>query len=297
MSLRALSLAALVALAATPARAELYYLIVGGIGGEPGYAERFAENAAAMRAAAERTLGGDERITVLSGDGATREALLEALGALATETAADDRVAIFLIGHGSYDDHDYKLNLTGPDIDGSELVELLAAIPARGQLIVNATSASGAVLESWTADGRAVITATRSGAERNATRFAQYWAAALSSEDADLDKNGSISAREAFDYAAKEVADSYEEAGALATEHPEIRGDTASAFEVARLRALDVRTPELARLYERRDDLAEQMASLRLRREELGDDYLTQLQTLAVELALVEEQIEQDSAE
>ena len=279
------------------ARAELYYLIVGGLGGDPVYAERFADDASAMVAAAERTLGGAERIRVFSGEEATRDALRASLAELGNNTEPSDRLAVFLVGHGSYDGQEYKLNLKGEDIGGSELGDLLAAVPAQSQLIVNMTSASGSVLESWTADGRAVITATRSGAERNATRFAEHWAEALSAEDADVNKNGSISAQEAFDYTASRVADSFAADGALATEHPELRGDAASAFEVSRLTARVALTPELEGLNSRLAELEEQVAVLRLRREELGEDYLPQLQELLVELALVQQQIDEAAAE
>jgi hypothetical protein len=294
-AVRTLSLVLLGGLVLQPqaARAELYYLIIGGIGGQPGYSERFADDAAAMAAAAERTLGGKERIKVLGGDEATREAVREALAELTAATAPSDRLAVFLIGHGSYDGTEYKFNLRGEDITGTELGELLDAVPAQSQLIVNTTSASGSVLESWSSEGRAVITATRSGAERNATRFAQHWAGALSSGDADLNKNGSISAQEAFDYASRLVADSYEADGALATEHPELRGDAAGAFEVSRLTARVAATPEVESLNEQLAAKEEEIAALRLRRDELGDDYLPQLQELLVELALIQEQIDE----
>jgi polyhydroxyalkanoate synthesis regulator phasin len=290
-------IAAAIALYAGAAQADLYYLIVGGLGGDPVYAEDFARDAAAMAAAAKRTLGDDSRVTVLSGDAATRDALRSALGELSTVAEPSDRLAVFLIGHGSYDGTDYKFNLPGPDIDGTELAELLAAVPAKNQLIVDASSASGAVLETLAGDGRTVITATRSGRERNATRFAEHWAKALSADEADLDKNGSISAQEAFDYAARLDAESFEEEGTLATEHPEIRGDAASAFEVSRLSARAAATPEVEALNRQREDLEEQIADLRLRREELGDDYLPQLQALLVELARVQEQIDAAAAE
>jgi hypothetical protein len=204
---------------------------------------------------------------------------------------------VFLVGHGSYDGTQYKFNLPGPDIDGAELTQLLGAIPARAQLIVNATSASGAVLEDWAKSGRAVITATRSGAERNATRFAEYFAAALSADDADVNKNGMITAQEAFDYTARRVADSYESEGTLATEHPQLKGDNAAAFEIARLKAVTAETPELAALNAERAAIEERIAELRLRREELGDNYLAQLEPLLVELARVQERIDAAGAE
>jgi hypothetical protein len=294
---RLLALAGVLVLQPIAARAELYYLIIGGIGGAPNYAERFADDAVKMESAAERTLGGKERIEVLSGDEATRDAVRTALGNLAEATTPSDRLAVFLIGHGSYDGTEYKFNLHGEDITGTELGDLLAAVPARSQLVVNATSASGAVLEPWSAEGRTVITATRSGAERNATRFAEQWANALSSDEADLNKNGSISAQEAFDYASRLVAESFESDGALATEHPELRGDSASAFEVSRLTARETGTPEVEALRAQLDAKEEEIAALRLRRDELGDDYLPQLQALLVELALLQEQIDEAGAE
>ena len=279
-------------LGAGTARAELYYLIVGGLGGDPVYAESFAESASAMAEAARRTTGDAARITVLSGEGATREALEAAFASLSRRLAAADRLAVFLIGHGTYDGADYKFNLTGPDIDGAAFAALLEGVPARNQLVVNATSASGAVLETWAADNRVVITATRSGRERNATRFAEHWASALSSADADVNKNGSLSAQEAYDYASRRTAESFESDGQLATEHPEIRGEIAGGFEVSRLTARATVSPAVAALQERAEDLEEQVAALRLRREELGDNYLPQLQALLVELAEVQEQID-----
>ena len=289
----ALLLAALVF--APPVQAELYYVIVGGLGGAPDYEEAFAAHVRTLSQAAERTLGGDARVTVLVGDEATSDALRKGLAELVERTNEADRLAVFLVGHGSFDGTQYKLNLPGPDIDGAELQALLAAIPARSQLIVNATSASGAVLEEWGTEDRTVITATRSGAERNATRFAEYFAAALSAEEADINKNGMITAREAFDYAERRVADSFESEGTLATEHPQLVGENAAAFDVARLRARPAERPEVVALTAERDALEERIAALRLEREELGAEYLPQLQALLVELALLQERI--DAAE
>jgi hypothetical protein len=282
-------------LLAPPAHAELYYVIVGGLGGSPDYEEAFAAHVRELAQAAERTLGGDARVTVLVGDQATSDALRKGLADLAERTSEADKLALFLVGHGSFDGTQYKVNLPGPDIDGAELQALLTAIPARSQLIVNATSASGAVLEEWGTEGRTVITATRSGAERNATRFAEHFAAALSAEEADINKNGMITAREAFDFADRRVAESFESEGTLATEHPQLVGDDAAAFDVARLRARPAERPEVVALTAERDALEERIAALRLEREALGEDYLAQLQALLVELALLQERI--DAAE
>src|SRR5690606_10447105 len=148
------------------AYAEQYYLIVAGLGGEPRYAQSFSEAANELASAARRTVGDESRVVLLEGEGADRESVREAFRRLADAARPADSVIVFLIGHGSYDGEQYKFNLPGPDIDGEELGELLASLPAASQLIVNTSSASGAVLESWAADGRTVITATRSGFER-----------------------------------------------------------------------------------------------------------------------------------
>lgn len=284
--------------AASVAQAELYYLIVSGIGGEEAYDEAFAAHTESLAEAALRTVGEESRVAVLAGADASRGALRASLAELAEQTGEADSLAVFLVGHGSYDGTQYKFNLPGPDIDGTELGALLAAVPARTQLIVNATSASGAVLEDWSADNRTVITATRSGAERNATRFAEHWAEALSTDESDLDKNGVITAQEAFDFTSRKVADSYESEGSLATEHPQIAGDTATRFDVARLVARVADTARMQTLIDELDGLEAQIAALRLRRNELlVEEYQAQLQGLLVELALVQQQIDEAGAQ
>jgi hypothetical protein len=286
------------ALTAAPAHAELYYVIVGGLGGEERYQQQFESQIAALAAVARRTAGSEARVAVLTGDGATREALEQSLMTLSSKAKTTDSLAVFLVGHGSFDGEAYKLNLPGPDIDGEELGRLLAAVPARSQLIVNATSASGAVLESWAAEGRTVITATRSGFERNATRFAEHWAAALSSPAADVNKNGVITAQEAFDFASRAVADSFESQGTLATEHPQLAGGTAGRFNVARLQAqAAVATPEGEALNARLQTIEGQIDALRARREQMETDaYLNELQELLVQLAVVQGQLDEAEA-
>lgn len=290
---------ALAAALAAPAHAELFYLIVGGLGGEDAYAERFDKDAAGLAGVARRTTA-DSRVTLLKGEGATRDAIVKAFDSLRTRTKAADNVIVMFVGHGSYDGETYKLNLPGPDLDGAEIAKLLEAIPARSQLVVNATSASGAILETWAGEGRTLITATRSGFERNATRFAEHFAAALAEGSADINKNGVITAQEAFDYASRRVADSFERDGALATEHPQIAGGAAARFTVARLgsgpppvAAGAAADPAVAALTAERERLDAEIEALRERREAMGNEaYLTDLQRLLVALAEVQGRID-----
>jgi hypothetical protein len=278
---------------APTAHAELYYLIVGGIGGEPKYQEQFDKQVASLASVARKTTG-DARVTVLQGEKATRAALEKSFASLATKAKATDSLAVFLVGHGSYDGETYKLNLPGPDIDGDALAKLLKSVPARQQLVVNATSASGAILDKWAGDGRTLITATKSGMERNATRFADHWAKALADGSADINKNGVITAQEAFDYASREVEDSFKKAGTLATEHPQLAGGAAARFTVARLGGQAApATPEVAALNAEKDRLDDEIEALRGRRAEMpNDQYLNQLQALLVKLADVQGKID-----
>lgn len=276
------------------AHAELYYVIVGGLGGEAKYQDAFDKEVQQLAVVARRTAG-DERVAVLSGEGATRTAVMKLLGSLKTKTKPTDSLALILVGHGSFDGDQYKLNLPGPDITGDELLALLAAIPARTQLVVDTTSASGALLDKFVASGRTVITATRSGFERNATHFAEHWTKALADGSADVNKNGVITAQEAFDYASREVADSFTKAGTLATEHPQLKGDGAARFVVARLQSAPLpATPELASLDKQKTALEEKIEDLRQRRESMPQDaYLNELQALLVQLADVQGKIDE----
>jgi len=279
-----------------PALAETRYLIVSGLGGQPDYAERFEQQAQALAKAARNSVASADSVIVLSGEDATADAIESAFGQLAADSAASDSIAVFLLGHGSYDGEQYKFNVSGRDLDGARIAELLSSLPASTVLVVNATSASGAILEEWAGDGRTVITATRSGAERNATRFGEYWAQALSSDSADINKNGIITAQEAFDFTERSVADSYTEEDALATEHPQLSGDGAQRFAAARLVPRALATPQQRELTARLDTLEEQIAELRERRDSLPEDeYLNQLQTLLVELATTRRQLDAET--
>src|SRR6185295_9194672 len=95
-------------------------------------------------------------------------------------------------------------------------------IKAGRQLVVNTTSCSGAFLAALQAENRVLISATKSGTERNATVFARYWLAALQDAAADTDKNETITAKEAFQFAEQKTKAFYETQKRLATEHPQL---------------------------------------------------------------------------
>jgi len=281
------------------ALAELHVVVIEGLGGEPRYAEQFAAQVTAIEDAA-LGLGASDRMRVFRANDVSREHVLAHFADLQSRVAASDQVALYLIGHGSYDDHEYKFNIPGPDLTGADLADMLDGLSATSQLLVNTSSASGAIAETVANANRMLILATRSGVERHATRFGNYFAAALTDPSADLDKNQVISAAEAFDFAERQVDDYFERNGQLATEHPRLEGERADRFSVARLVASrpvrdDLRLRELTA---QRDELGSQVEALRLDQVNMtAADYRSQLLQKMVELAEVEESIEQRERE
>src|SRR5260370_40319287 len=138
------------------------------------------------------------QLYTLTGSDATKAHLTDTMNQIAREAKADDAFTLILIGHGSYDSVEYKFNLPGPDVSGEELAALCDRVPAKRQLIVNTTSASGGSIGALQKPGRIVIAATKTGTEKKATVFARYWVEALRDASADADKNEVISALAPF---------------------------------------------------------------------------------------------------
>lgn len=277
------------------AMAELQVVVIEGLGGEERYTEQFAAQVEAIETASG-ALTSDSRIQIFRNGHFSRDAVVEFFASLDGQLQSDDRLAVFLIGHGSFDDHEYKFNISGPDITGDDLKAMLDGVSGGNQLVVNTSSSSGAILETLEGDDRTLILATKSGVERHATRFGNYFVAALSSDSADTDKNRIVTAEEAFQFAERQVSDYFERNGQLATEHPQIGGGQAARFGLARLGSLTEVSDdaELRRLIVLRDGLNSGIEDLRLRRDSMTmDDYQAELLDNMLELATVEDQIEQ----
>jgi hypothetical protein len=160
--------------------------------------------------------------------------------------------------------------------------------------------------------GRAVIAATKSGTERNATVFARYFVEALQDATADVDKNDSISALEAFQYATTKTAAFYESQKRLATEHAVFAdAGTAAAVRVAstgngagrflsslvlvRLGAQGATAADPAKreLLVRKEQLEQQIDTLKFQRAALSpQEYRQQLTDALVALAKVQQELD-----
>jgi hypothetical protein len=296
------------------ARADSYFVTIAGLGGEPDYQTRFDGEAADLDKIFKAS-GAGVHVYTLSGADATRAKLLVTLQQVAAAAKAQDDFVLVLIGHGAHDGTEYKFDLAGPDITAEQLAEACNRIAARRQLIVNTTSASGGSVAALQRPGRAVIAATKSGTEKNATVFARYWVEALQDPAADLDKNDAISAREAFEYADRKTAEFYSSQKRLATEHAQFedlgKGDavrTAStdngegrmlnAFTLIRLgssktAALD---PAKRDLLAKKEDLLREIDILEYQKAAIAPpDFRKQLTELLLALAKVQAQIDGDA--
>jgi len=299
------------ALAAIPARAASYFVTVAGLGGEPDYEQRFTALAKDLDKLLKDS-GGDAHVYTLTGGDATKAHLTDTMNTIAREAKADDTLIVTLIGHGSYDSVEYKFNLPGPDISGEELAGLCDRVPAKRQLIVNTTSASGGSIGALQKPGRIVITATKTGTEKNATVFARYWVEALRDASTDVDKNEAISALEAFQYADRKTASFYESQKRLATEHAMIEdtgkkegvraastengeGLLANNFVLLRLGAAQkaANDPAKRALLDKKEELERKIDTLKYQKAAMSaEDYKTQLSSALVDLARVQQELD-----
>ncbi|MES1258413.1 MAG: hypothetical protein ABUS51_08280 [Acidobacteriota bacterium] len=284
------------ALLARSASATTYFVTVAGLGGEPDYETRFVLLANDTDKVLRGSGGTDRVIETLKGPDATKVKMTAALSKVASEAKAQDVFVLMMIGHGTFDGAEYKFNLPGPDISGTELAAALNKIPTTRQLIVDMTSASGGVTAALKKDGRTVITATKNGSEKNATIFGRYWVEALRDPAADTDKNEVVSALEAFRYAQTKTAAFFTEQKRLATEHSQLE-DTqrAAAFPLVRYgnAALVVNDPAKKSLVAKKEDIENKIDALKYQKDLMApEDYKRQIAALLLDLARTQELIE-----
>lgn len=278
---------ALLVLLCVPGGAAERMLVVGGLGGEPEYEQRFQ----ALAREAAKLAGGE----ALSGPQATKAALQARIAQLGADLTAEDSFTLVLIGHGTWDGEHYRFNIPGPDVTAEELRGWLDALPCR-QVVVLATSSSGAALKLLAGPRRAVFAATRSGNEKNAVVFPRYWVVALRDPASDTDKNESVSALEAFRYASQKTAAFFETQKRLATEHAAME-DPGGAGLTALVRfgaaQVALNNPQKRALLAQREKLEIEIEKLKREKAALApDDYRKRLQALLVALASVQEEIE-----
>jgi hypothetical protein len=293
-----------------PIQASVYYVTMAGLGGEPDYEQRFAATAKDLDKLFKASAGA--HVYTLTGHDATSSRLTEIIAAIAREAKPEDDFVLTLIGHGSFDGVEYKFNLVGPDVSAAELATLCNRVQSRRQLIVNTTSASGGSVAVLERPGRAVIAATKTGTEKNATVFARYWVEALEDPTSDIDKSESISAMEAFQYADRKTAGFYESQKRLATEHAVFEdtghgdpvrvgmaqgkeGELLSSLTVLRIGASQAAMNDPAKrdLLAKKEDLEQQIDALKYQKAAMEPgEYKKQLTEALLQLATVQGELE-----
>jgi hypothetical protein len=295
-----------------------HLFVIVGLGGDHENAERFHRWASAMVDAARDRyalpassivyLGEDPaRDTARIAGRSTRDVVEAAAAKLAAQARPGDRVFIVLIGHGASATGEARFNLPGPDLAAADFAKLAGRFGAQQVIFVNTASASGGFVAALAGKDRTVITATRTDGERNQTRFGEFFAEALASDDADMDKDGRVSMLEAFTWARRRVIESYERDGQLRTEHPVLddNGDGKGTEEpgqpggdgaLARTLFLSAGSsrdlpgadadPEVRALIGKREAIEERIAALKASKEKTDRGaYEAELERLLVELA------------
>jgi hypothetical protein len=297
-------------------------ILLAGASGDPDLQNLYLKELKDFRSTLESSLGfSRDHITVLFEDPSkapdliqyksNSESLREVCRKLSTRIKKNDLMLVFIEGHGDHDGKVYKLNLVGPDPTAEELADMLYQIPARF-VIVNVTNCSGGSIPAFSRKGTILITATKSGMEKNQTHFGQFFAEAFKDDAADSDKNGRVSMLEAFLYASRRVDEYYNSEGNLQTEHPvlddngDAQAQAAPAPEngegfLSRTTFLDVGipafaqeklTPEQQKLSLEARELEKQIEALKYSKREMPEaEYEKKLEELLLKLAQISAQI------
>ena len=303
-------------LTAPAAAQQTHVAVIVGLSGEPEHGETFRRWAASLYDHVTGRLAiPKERVLYLLEDPAldaqratgkaTKEAIEKGLAAVAAAAGANDVVCIVLIGHGTSDGKVAKFNLPGPDMTAADFASLLKRFTTKNIAFVNTASSSGPFIEALAAEGRVVVTATRSGAEKFATLFGGHFIDALASDDADADKNNRVSILEAFTAAKIAVARMYEQRGVMLTERAMLEdgGDGEGSLEpaangkdgrVASILSLGTPTealklpddPALRTLYQERRAIEQRVEALKLMKASMAPaQYTAELEKVLTELA------------
>ena len=289
------------------APAQSHLLVVSGLAGEPRFEREFGKWGTMLVDAAAKRYGlRPDQIVYLADkpasdatriDGrSTRAEVEKAIREMAQRAGPSDRVLLVLIGHGSSDGQGARINLSGPDLTAADLAGLLDLFRTQRVVVVNTASASGDFQQPLAGKNRTIITATRSGMERNETVFGRYFAESFAGDVADTDKDGRTTALEAFQFAQREVERHYKDANHLQTEHAVLGGDQelARGFYLAAASSAPTTaaSAEVRALIEQRQQIEARVEALRARRASMqAAEYDRQLEELLVELALKNREI------
>ncbi len=289
---------------------DTHLLMITGVGGDDEHAQNFHKWATEIIDAAKKKGGltdatitylGDKPDVAAAHDAtpikarSTKANVEKAFADLAAKAQPADEVVVILIGHGSFDGKDGSFNLVGPDMSADDFAKLLAGVKAQRIVFVNTAASSGAFVQPLAGPGRAIITSTKTGGEKNEPVFAQFFADAFGDPAADTDRNGRISLAEAFEYAKSKAAATYTKAGTILTEHAMLddsrEGKFAATLYLESERAREEKTaqvadPELRGLLQQQQALQTKIDGLKLKKDVIPDaEYQSQMEKLLTDMA------------
>lgn len=267
-------------------------LIITGLGGLPEYEENFEKWGTSIETICRDEL--NAAVHRLDGRTQRRIDILDLFQKAAAEQ--NQTVWLFLIGHGTFDGRDYKFNIKGPDLTGSDLASFLDSLDNKRIRAVVATSSSGGMIEELSGPNRIIITATKSERERRPPLFLSFFIEGAAAAEADLNKDGKVSIHEVFVFSEQKLATWYEDRERIQTEHP-VLDDSSNQAPLAYLSSPPeqaYRSLEARNLAPKRQELERSIEDLKLRKGDLPPaEYYQQLEELLVELAALNEHIRQ----
>ncbi len=277
-------------------------IVIAGLGGNVEYSQAFDEQTQVVVSALQTITSTPDHVVHLQGAEANRQTVLNTFETLVQEIQtlsgtdeAIDTFVLVMMGHGNVSREGWNFNLRGPDITTQDLVAALAPLDVPQQVIIASTSASGALLKPMSQPGRTVITATKSGGELNAVRFTEYFAQALASDEADVDRNELLSVEESFIFANNLTVRYFEEQKLLASEHARFEGGDASSVTLATLGALkDAKNnPAVAALLDDRTVLEKAFYEVKARKQDLSAaEYYAELEAVLIDIARLQKRID-----
>lgn len=244
-------------------------------------------------------------------DAAKLEQAIEGL----SRSKSSEPLWIVFLGHGTFDGRTASWNLHGPDITAEQLASTCQKLQ-RPVATVVCSSCSAPFINTLSGPDRIVVTATKDGNQIQYSRFGDAMSIAISTLEADINRDGQTSLLEAWLFASRRTAEFYKTEGRLATEHSLIddNGDgkgVRSELYVGDRIAENAENPELidgriaarwhfvrsdeerrltAEQREKRDVLEAQLEKLREQKNSLPEqEYLKQLEIIAVQLAEIYE--------
>jgi len=206
-----------------------YALLIGGLGGEARYSEKFYQFLSDSRKAlVENFHFLPENVMVLAEPRYQNETWINGISSadeirkmfiyFSERMTQDDNIYIILFGHGNYDGRNAKVNIPRRDLNDEDFAELLDTLKANRIVFINTASVSFPFIKTLSSRNRIIITATNRPTQRNVTVFPEYFVQGLTDPDSDLDKNEDLSVLEIFMYASQQTGRFYSDNNHLATE-------------------------------------------------------------------------------